>query len=281
MGEPSVAIALGAGGARGLAHVHALEALDELGITPTAISGTSMGAIMGAGYASGLNGEEIQAYIRERFRNRFKLLADLWRTRPDTVREFITEGGPRVGEINIERVLDLFLPETVARDFADLKIPFQVVATDYYGQCDKVFSSGSVYTALAASAAVPAVFRPLVVDDTVLIDGGMTNPVPFDLLEDKADIIVAVDACGGPRGPHGKRPRKIDVVYASSQLLQLSITREKRKCHRLDIYIRADVAQFRVLDFHKTKSILDTTEPMKDELKRSLEKAFKAREKAG
>ena len=279
MAEPTVAIALGAGGARGLAHVHALEALDDLGIVPVAMSGTSMGAIMGAGYASGLSAEEIQAYIRERFRNRVKLLADLWRTRPDTVRAFITDGGPRFGEINIERVLDIFLPDTVASDFADLKIPFQVVTTDYYGHCDRVFSTGSLRAALAASAAVPAVFRPLVVDGTVLIDGGMTNPVPFDLLEDKADIVIAVDACGGPRGPKGKRPRKIDVMYAASQLLQLSVTREKRKHHRLDIYMRADVAQFRVLDFHKTKDILDTTAPLRDQLKRELEAAFETHRK--
>ena len=279
MAEPTVAIALGAGGARGLAHVHALEALDDLGIVPVAMSGTSMGAIMGAGYASGLSAEEIQAYIRERFRNRVKLLADLWRTRPDTVRALITDGGPRFGEINIERVLDIFLPDTVASDFADLKIPFQVVTTDYYGHCDRVFSTGSLRAALAASAAVPAVFRPLVIDGTVLIDGGMTNPVPFDLLEDKADIVIAIDACGGPRGARGKRPRKIDVMYAASQLLQLSVTREKRKHHRLDIYMRADVAQFRVLDFHKTKDILDTTAPLREQLKRKLETVFEAREK--
>ena len=100
MAEPTVAIALGAGGARGLAHVHALEALDDLGIKPAAMSGTSMGAIMGAGYASGLSAEEIQAYIRERFRNRVKLLADLWRTRPDTVRAFIAEANaPALAEM--------------------------------------------------------------------------------------------------------------------------------------------------------------------------------------
>lgn len=279
MATPTVAIALGAGGARGLAHVHALEALDDLGIVPAAMSGTSMGAIMGAGYASGLSGEEIHDYVRERFKRRFKLLADLWRTRPDTVRNFISEGGPRVGEINIERVLDIFLPDAVARDFADLRTPFQVVTTDYYDHCEKIFSTGALRPALAASAAIPAVFRPPVIDGTVLIDGGMTNPVPFDLLGDKADIVVAVDTCGGPRGSRGRRPRKIDVVYASSQLLQLSITREKRRHHRLDIYMRADVAQFRVLDFHKTKDILDATAPLREELKRKLDAAFRSYEK--
>lgn len=279
MSRPTVAIALGAGGARGLAHVHALEVLDELGVVPVAISGTSIGAIMGAGYASGLSGAEIHAYIHERFRNRFKLLADFWRTRPDTVRAFITDGGPRFGELNLERVLDLFLPETVAHDFADLKIPLQVVTTDYYGHCDKVFSTGPLRPVLAASAAVPAVFRPLVIDGTVLIDGGMTNPVAFDLLEDKADIVVAIDVCGGPSGPVGKRPRKIDVMYAASQLLQLSVTREKRKAHRVDVYVRADVAQFRVLDFHKTNKILQTTKPLRDEFRQKLETALNAHER--
>lgn len=279
MSGPTVAIALGAGGARGLAHVHALEALDDLGVVPVAISGTSIGGIMGAGYAAGLSGAEIHAYVDERFRNRFKLLADFWRTRPDTVRAFITDGGPRFGELNLERILDLFLPEAIPHDFADLKIPLQVVTTDYYGHCDKVFSTGPLRPVLAASAAMPAVFRPLLIDGTVLIDGGMTNPVSFDLIEDKADIIVAIDACGGPRGPAGKRPRKIDVMYASSQLLQLSVTREKRKIHHVDVYVRADVSQFRALDFHKTNKILQTTRPLREELKHKLEAAISAHEK--
>ncbi len=274
MAEPTVAIALGGGGARGLAHIHALKALDELGVVPVAVAGTSIGSIMGAAYASGMSGAEIEDYTRALFRNRWKLLAHLWHTRPDMVRNLIAEGGPRVGEINVERVLDRFLPQAVAQDFRDLKVPLHVVATDYYGNRDKVFSKGALRPALAASAAVPAVFRPVVIDGTVLIDGGMTNPTPFDILGGKADIVVAIDVCGGPRGDKGKRPRKIDVMYAASQLMQLAITKAKAENNQLDIYIRADVGKFRVLDFLKTQTILDATAPLREELKRKLDAAM-------
>jgi NTE family protein len=85
MAQPTIALALGAGGARGIAHIHVLEACDEMGITPIAISGASFGAIIGAGYASGLSGRQIKEYILERFQNRASLLADLWKLRPESM----------------------------------------------------------------------------------------------------------------------------------------------------------------------------------------------------
>lgn len=274
MTQPTIGIALGAGGARGLVHIHILQALDELGITPICMSGTSIGAIMSAGYASGLSAKEIEDYTRNRFADRWKLLADLWKLRPDSVKNFMNDGGPRLGEINIERVLDLFLPPNVCDDFDDLKIPLQIVATDYYGHCDKVFSQGLLRPAIAASAAIPAVFLPVNINGTVLIDGGMTNPTPFDLLKGKADIIVAIDVAGGPDDESGKnsskKPSKIDVMYASPQLMQLTITNEKAKTNQLDLLVRPEMGKIRALDFIKTKQILDSTKSLKDTFKRDL-----------
>jgi NTE family protein len=276
MSEPTIAVALGAGGARGLAHIHALEALDDMGIKPVAMSGTSIGSIMAAGYASGLSGRDIHEYARERFRNRFKLLADLWHTRPDTVRALLRERGDGATEINIERILTRFLPGGISETFEDLSFPVSIVATDYYGHCDRIFESGPILPAMAASAAIPAVFKPMVIDGRVLIDGGMTNPTPFDILAGKADIVVAVDVCGGPRGEPGKRPNKIDVMYASIQLMQLSITKAKAASNQLDVYLRPDVERFRVLDFLKTNAILDATAPFREEFKRTVDAAMRA-----
>lgn len=274
MTQPTIGIALGAGGARGLVHIHILQALDELGIKPACMSGTSIGAIMSAGYASGLTAQDIEEYTRERFADRWKLLADLWKLRPDSVKNFMADGGPRLGEINIERVLDLFLPPNVCNNFSDLKIPLQIVATDYYAHCDKVFDQGPLRPAIAASAAIPAVFLPVRIDGTILIDGGMTNPTPFDLLKDKADIIVAIDVAGGPDDNNGKRPSKLDVVYASPQLMQLTITNEKAKSNKLDLLVRPEMGKVRALDFIKTKKILDSTAELKDNFKRDLEAAI-------
>lgn len=274
MTTPTIAIALGAGGARGIAHIHALKALDELGIKPVAISGTSIGAILGSGYASGMKGSEIEDYVLDRFANRAKLLGDLLKMRPESIRQFMEDGGPRFGEINIERVIEIFLPQEVPTNFEELLIDLQIVATDYYAHADKVFASGALRPAIAASAAIPAVFRSVIIDGDVLIDGGMTNPTPFDLLKGKADIIIAVDVAGGPEGERGVRPGKIDVMYASPQLMQIAIANEKAKNNPLDILLRPRMGDVRALDFLKSESILKNTAYFKDEVKAAVENAI-------
>jgi len=268
--QPTVALALGAGGARGIAHVHVFEALDDMGVRPVAIAGTSIGAIMGAAYASGMSGADIGAYVTKSFRDRAKLIADLWKLRPQDVRQFLGEGGPRLGEINIERVLNVFLPPQIPADFSQLGIPLKVVATDYYAHRDRVFQTGPLRPVLAASAAMPAVFLPVIIDGEVFIDGGTTNPASFDTLQDAADIIVVVDVTGGPLGDQGVRPRKIDVIYAGSQLMQQSIVRAKAEHYRPDVHLRPSVDAFRVLDFLKTETVLHDSKPLRDELKKEL-----------
>lgn len=270
MSEPTVALALGAGGARGLAHIRALQALDDLGLKPAAIAGSSIGAIIGAGYASGMSGDDMHAYVRERFENRFELLASLWKLRPQDVLRFMAEGGLRLGEISIERVIDVFLPERVGRDFSELKIPLHVVATDYYAQRDHVFRSGALRPALAASAAIPAVFLPVKIGGEIYVDGGMTNPAPFDILGGRADIIAAIDVSGGPQGERGTHPGKVDIMYASTQLMQHAIIEAKAENHQLDICLRPDVGRFRALDFLRTESVLTASLPLRDEFKRAL-----------
>lgn len=274
MAQPTIALALGAGGARGIAHIHVLEACDEMGITPIAISGASFGAIIGAGYASGLSGRQIKEYILERFQNRASLLADLWKLRPESIEQFISEGGPRLGEINIERVLDIFLPGEIVDDFSELSIPLQIVATDYYGQCQRVFAEGPIRPAIAASSAIPAIFRSVIIDENVFIDGCMSNPTPFDVLHGKADIVVGIDVSGEPEGTPGKRPNKIEVAFGSIQLLQKSITDAKAEKYQLDILLRPQVGKIGTFDFLNTETVMAATLPIKDELKRRLEIAM-------
>jgi NTE family protein len=120
-----------------------------------------------------------------------------WRARPGSFGEIVA-GGLRVSQFNIERILQAFLPENVPATFGELTIPLKVTATDFFGHRLAVFDSGDLYSALAASAAVPAVFRPVRRDGMLLIDGGIYNPVPFDLIEDDADITIAIDVVGAP-----------------------------------------------------------------------------------
>ncbi|MGL4404350.1 MAG: patatin-like phospholipase family protein, partial [Notoacmeibacter sp.] len=195
-GAPTIALALGGGGARGLAHIHALLALDDLGIKPVAISGTSIGALVGVGYASGMKASDISDFMLKSLGNRTELMARLWRLRPKGL------GGVQVrfngpGRVDLESVLKVFLPEKLPATFEELPIPLTVIATDYYAQKAAVFNSGELLPAIAGSAAIPALFRPIVHNGRVLIDGGITNPVPFDVLNGKAGITLAIDVVGG------------------------------------------------------------------------------------
>ncbi|RWD93880.1 patatin-like phospholipase family protein [Mesorhizobium sp.] len=271
--SPTFAVAFGGGGARGLAHIHAIEALDDLGIKPVAIAGSSIGAIMGAGMAAGMRGADIHAYSRSILGSRAEMAARMWRSRPGTIAEAM-QGGIRVGQFNIERILKAFLPEAIPATFEELKIPLKVTATDYFGHKLAVFAEGDLRSALAASAAIPAVFRPVTRDGRVLIDGGIYNPVPFDLVEEDADIIIAIDVVGAPSDAERKHPTTIDLLYGANQLMMQSIIANKLRQHPPDILIRPAVSKYRVLDFLKIETLLADTVEIKDELKRAVHKAI-------
>jgi NTE family protein len=271
--NPSFGIAFGGGGARGLAHIHVIEALDELGIRPVAIAGSSIGAIMGAGMAAGMKGREIHDYACSILGTRAQVASRMWRARPGTFAEAM-EGGLRVSQFNVERILKAFLPEAVPETFAELKIPLKVTATDFFGHKLAVFSDGDLHSALAASAAIPAVFRPVTRDGRMLIDGGIYNPVPFDLIEHDADIIVAIDVVGAPTDEERKRPTSVDLMFGATQLMMQSIIANKLQQCRPDILIRPPVSRFRVLDFMKIDAVMAETASIKDEVKRAVEAAL-------
>jgi NTE family protein len=277
--SPSFGIAFGGGGARGLAHIHAIEALDELGIKPVVIAGSSIGAIMGAGMASGMSGKDIQDYTRSILMRRAEVATRMWRARPGTFTEAM-QGGLRVSQFNVERILKAFLPDAIPETFAELKIPLKVTATDFFGHKLAVFEDGDLHSALAASAAIPAVFRPVMRDGRLLIDGGIYNPVPFDLIEKDADIIIAVDVVGAPTEAERKHPTSVDLMFGATQLMMQSIIANKLNQCQPDILIRPAVSKYRVLDFMKIDALLAETAEIKDELKREIEKAVEAQASA-
>ncbi|MER9134943.1 patatin-like phospholipase family protein [Mesorhizobium sp. M0830] len=272
--SPTFGIAFGGGGARGLAHIHVIEALDELGIRPVAIAGSSIGAIMGAGMAAGMTGKDIHDYARAILGRRAQVASRMWRARPGTIAEAMQV---RVSQFNVERILKAFLPEAIPETFAELKIPLKVTATDYFGHKLAVFDDGDLHSALAASAAIPAVFRPVMRDGRLLIDGGIYNPVPFDLIENDADIIIGVDVVGAPVELDRKHPTTVDLIFGATQLMMQSIIANKLKQCRPDILVRPAVSKYRVLDFLKIDALMNETVDIKDELKRQVEKAMDAR----
>lgn len=270
-GDPTFAVAFGGGGARGLAHIHVIEVFDELGIRPAAIAGSSIGAMMGAGMAAGMSGRDIEDHARAVLSSRGEAAARMWRAFPRSFGELMA-GGVRLGQFDIGRILRAFMPDAVPDRFEELKIPLQVTATDFYGHSEHVFSRGDLFLALAASAALPAIFRPVSHDGRVLIDGGIANPVPFDLLADKADIVVAVDVVGMPGG-NGARPGAIDLLLGASQIMMASIVALKLERSRPQVMLRPPVSHFRVLDFLKVDRVLEGTASVRDELKQAIDAA--------
>lgn len=269
---PRIGLALGGGGARGLAHIHAIEALDELGVRPVAIAGSSIGAIMGAGMAAGLDGKAIRDYAHATLSRGSEVMARLWKARPKDVTSFVT--GLRLTQFDGEQVLRAFLPANIPERFEDLTIPLLVTATDYFGHGSAVLQSGPLYSALAASSALPAVFKPVERDGMTLIDGGIFNPVPFDLLEGRADIVVAIDVVGAPEKIDRRRPSSIDIMFGASQLMMQSVIAEKLKTQRPAVFLRPPVSRFRVLDFMKVDAVLNETRAFKDEVKHVVEAAL-------
>jgi NTE family protein len=274
--SPTFGIAFGGGGARGLAHIHVIEALDELGIRPVAIAGSSIGAIMGAAMAAGMSGKDIREHSRFILTHRAEVATRMWKARPGTFAEMI-EGGFRVSQFNVERILNAFLPEAVPDTFDALKIPLKVTATDFFGHKLVVICEGDLHSALAASSAIPAVFRPVTRDGRMLIDGGIYNPVPFDLIDHDADITIAIDVVGAPSDAERKHPTTVDLMFGATQLMMQSIITNKLKQCRPDILIRPPVSRFRVLDFMKVDAVMAETASVKDEVKRAIETALEAR----
>ncbi len=271
-GAGTIGLALGAGGARGLAHVATLEALDELGVVPVAIAGTSMGAILGAAYASGLSGKDIRQHILDITRDKTDVMAKLLRARVGRITDLFTRGLSNPVLLDGEIFLQQFWPKSVPQTFEALKIPFTAVATDFLTHSEAAFKSGPLRAAVAGSMAIPGMIKPVPHQHQVLIDGGTVNPLPFDLV--KADFVIAVDVTGGPIVTRAKPPEGFEVVIGAAQIMQTAITREKLKNAGPDLLLRADIDHFNALDFFRARDIFKSAEPLKDEVKRALEQRF-------
>lgn len=278
-GMPTVAVAFGGGGARGLAHIHVIEALDELGIRPVAISGSSIGAIMGAGMAAGMTGEAIREHALMTVGNKTAVVSRIWGLRPQTVRDAVAKG-IRIGQFNLERILKAFLPADLPDRFEDLLVPMQVITTDYYGQSEVIIDHGQLFPALAASSSIPAVFMPVRMNDRVMIDGGISNPVPYECLMDVADIVIGIDVVGAPEGDGTHIPNRMESIFGSGQLMMQTAITLKLKIQPPHIFLRPTVGRTGVMDFLKAREVLAMSAGVKDDLKRELDRQFEARIKA-
>jgi NTE family protein len=266
----SYALALGGGGARGLAHIAVLEALDELGQKPALIAGSSIGALIGAAWAAGMSGRDIRRFVIALAHDRTEVFRRLIQARAGSFANLFSLGFGSATLLDAEKFCEQFLPERVPDDFGKLDIPLDVVASDLYGRRQAVFSSGPLRTALAASIALPTVMRPVVIADRVLVDGGATNPLPFDRLRGRADVAVAVDISGAPSDERRDIPSPWECVATTVLVMGNAITAEKLKHGAPDLVVRPKVGSFRTLDFLQASAILRAAEPVKAEVREKL-----------
>ena len=177
-----VALVLASGGSRGLAHIGAIEVLEERGFEITSVSGASMGALVGGVYAAG---------GLDAFKEWMKTVD---RMKVFNLMDFTISNG---GFVKGERVIDELKAIIPDRKIEELPIRFTAVATDILHRREVVFDSGSLYDAIRSSISLPSVFTPNRIGDMLLIDGGVVNPVPVNRVSrTPGDILVAVDLNG-------------------------------------------------------------------------------------
>jgi NTE family protein len=270
------ALALGSGGARGLAHIAVVEALDEMGVKPTAIAGTSLGALIGAGYAAGMSGRDIRHHVIHFAHDRRETMRRLLQVRAGRLTDVLSGGFSQATQLDAQKFCAQFLPDAIPEEFSALGIPLTVMTTDLHRREELAFSSGPLRPALAASIAFPGLFRPVSLEGHILVDGGATNPLPFDQLFGRADIIVAVDVFGAPTPDRGDMPGAWESIFTTILVMGATIVAAKHKHAAPDLVIRPNVAIFRTLDFYQASAIIRSAEMIKAEIHEKLGSLIKA-----
>ena len=180
--QKDVALVLSSGGARGLAHIGAIEELEAQGYPITSIAGCSMGALIGGVYASGKLGA-FREWMKTVDKRKMLKLTDFSLSLDHLVK------GTRI----IEAIME-FVPDVLIED---LPIPYCAVATDWKTGREVIFRKGSLFQAIRASISLPAFYEPVRLDDMILIDGGVTNPIPMNRVQrHDGDLLIGIDVSG-------------------------------------------------------------------------------------
>jgi len=234
-----VGLVLGGGGARGYAHIGVLKALEEREVKPVAIAACSMGSIVGALYGAGLTADEMLARAQE-----FKLteLLDVGG------REALSRGR------RLERTLARFLPAT----FEELAVPLKVTACDIQQGQQVIFASGDLRAAVRASISLPGVFPPARCEDRILLDGGLVNNLPVDIIRTMThQPVIAVDVAAPADRPLDfdeqrswweilahrayRRPLILEIVMKAYDIPQRMLTDTRLALNPPDIFVRPPI----------------------------------------
>jgi len=271
MSSPRIGLALGGGSARGLAHIPMLEVFDELGLKPTIIAGCSIGALIGAGYASGMSAAEIRDRAEMLLKNRFQAMRYVFGAKRTRLSDILALKGLASLQIKGEKLVGLAFPDNLPENIEEMPTPFKVVTTDVDAREEHVISSGRLVTAVAASLAIPGVIQGPRIDGRIHVDGGVTNPVPFNHVRGQCDIIVAIDVTGRPRPPIRGHHSNRELAVSSLLIMYHQVAKLRRAANPPDIYIEPATAGFRGVDFFKLDELFEASQPAKEQLKRALD----------
>ena len=268
---PKVGLVLSGGGAKGFAHIGVLKVIDSLDIKIDYIAGTSMGAIIGSLYASGYSGKQLDSIFRavnfeDVINDNLPRSAKTFYERDNSEKYAVTLPFTKF-KLNLPSALSrgqnvfnlmsmLTLNVADISDFDKLPIPFFCVATDVETGKAVILDHGNLAQAVTASGAFPSLFQPVIIDDRVLIDGGVINNYPIEELKAKGmDIIIGVDV------QHGLSKRE-DLNSAPSILLQINnyrtISDMVKKVEETDVYIKPDIKDYTVISFSEGKKIIES-----------------------
>lgn len=277
--SPTIGIALGSGGARGLAHIPYIEALDALGIRPDLICGTSIGALIGAGWASGMTGAALREHALASLGSVQEMAGRLWMTSRPTLQGVIKSGISL--QVDARNIVEAFLPEHFPTDFSALDTPLEIIATDYYGWRQVVFDSGDLREAIAASLAIPSLFSPVMFEGRLYIDGGAVNPLPVGRARHRCDIVIAIDVNGTPAEPDSRLPSPFDVGLVATQIMTEAMVQAALALDPPDIYVHPVLEGIRTLEFWRVRDIMELADQEMDAFKVAVEMAMTAyRERA-
>lgn len=251
-----VGVALGSGGARGLAHIVYLEVLDQLHIGVAGIAGSSIGALIGAFYAGGMSAAKIRDLAEGLGLRDIPKLLDF-----SGLRDF--------GLVKGRKIEDWLADNLPVKRFEELRIPLRVVATDFWRREQVVFESGELVPAIRASISIPGLIEPYALGGRLLVDGGVVNPVPLDLLGG-TDFVIGIDV-GGAAGSEGSHdPGRIEILLGAYAIMGKIIMERRAADKRVAMYLRPPVGSFSSIDFFKAAEILNVVRDDAEAFRREL-----------
>jgi NTE family protein len=263
-----IGLALGGGGVKGLAHIGLLKLIDELNLPVKAVAGTSMGAILGGLYASGMRGEEIEERVRSHIINKGEGLKAIYKKRRQLLRwaKVFKFERARGGFVAADGLFEHLFSELSSLSFEELPRRFTAVACDFHSGEEVLLTDGNLLDAIRASMAVPGVFAPQKIGDKLLVDGGLVNNLPCNQVCD-FPLSIGSDVTSLPKE---MKPKPLQVLSGAFSIMLENSTRQNLKQASPTLLFKADTDGIDIFDFHKIAEVLEIGDKAAEEFRTKL-----------